>query len=234
MIADLVAKLIAAGTAPDVAAVVVTEAFVAGISAAPTRDVTRDERDENRREQARVRQQRRREKVTRDMRDKPEIVIETKNLDVRDVTRDEKAPLSLENNKQETKKERGASKAASRGQRLPDDWAPSVPDQVVADELIGTERRRDELAKFRDHWKQQPGSKGVKLDWDAAWRNWIRRSAEYGGNRNGHRNLNAPRRSASSEFFAGIAGVAADIAGNGATSGDAGPEVPLGRVNIDG
>lgn len=54
------------------------------------------------------------------------------------------------------------------------------------------------------------------------------------GGRNGSGNLNSPRRSASSDFFAGIAGVAADIAGDRPAPRDAGPEVPLGRVNIDG
>jgi hypothetical protein len=27
---------------------------------------------------------------------------------------------------------------------------------------------------FRDYWIAQPGAKGVKLDWDATWRNWVR------------------------------------------------------------
>ena len=55
-----------------------------------------------------------------------------------------------------------------RGSRLPDDWQPRVEDGT--DEL--------ELAKFRDHWKAAPGQRGVKLDWDATWRNWLRRAAE--------------------------------------------------------
>lgn len=79
-----------------------------------------------------------------------------------------------------------ARKRASRdnGHRLPDDWQPSLPDQAVAGNLFGdgrfgSERLQLELEKFRDHWRQQPGSRGVKLDWDAAWRNWLRRAAEY-------------------------------------------------------
>ena len=28
--------------------------------------------------------------------------------------------------------------------------------------------------KFRDYWISQPGQKGVKLDWFATWRNWVR------------------------------------------------------------
>ncbi len=28
--------------------------------------------------------------------------------------------------------------------------------------------------RFRDHWVSVPGQKGVKLDWKATWRNWVR------------------------------------------------------------
>lgn len=28
---------------------------------------------------------------------------------------------------------------------------------------------------FKDYWIAQPGQKGVKTDWDATWRNWVRR-----------------------------------------------------------
>lgn len=35
-----------------------------------------------------------------------------------------------------------------------------------------------ELQKFCDYWNAQPGQKGVKLDWPATWRNWVRRVAE--------------------------------------------------------
>lgn len=30
-------------------------------------------------------------------------------------------------------------------------------------------------AEFRDYWSAQPGQRGVKLDWEATWRNWVRR-----------------------------------------------------------
>jgi hypothetical protein len=29
-------------------------------------------------------------------------------------------------------------------------------------------------AKFRDHWAAKPGKAGLKLDWDATFRNWVR------------------------------------------------------------
>ena len=65
-----------------------------------------------------------------------------------------------------------------RGSRLPDDWIPARIDTNHAVEAghdpawLG-----DQLARFRDYWTAQPGAKGSKADWDATWRNWIRRSA---------------------------------------------------------
>lgn len=32
--------------------------------------------------------------------------------------------------------------------------------------------------KFRDHWIAQPGQKGVKAEWDAMWRNWVRNEGD--------------------------------------------------------
>lgn len=58
----------------------------------------------------------------------------------------------------------------ARATRLPPDWMPDVFDDWV---------QGPELAKFRDYWIAQPGQKGVKADWNATWRNWIRRASEY-------------------------------------------------------
>jgi uncharacterized protein YdaU (DUF1376 family) len=55
-------------------------------------------------------------------------------------------------------------KSFARGSRLPEDWLPRVEDGNDPTELV----------KFRDYWKGAPGQKGVKLDWDATWRNWLR------------------------------------------------------------
>lgn len=64
------------------------------------------------------------------------------------------------------KKERGTRFALAQ---LPDEWRnycqterPDLnPDSVFAD--------------FGDYWKSLAGSKGVKLDWFATWRGWVRR-----------------------------------------------------------
>jgi hypothetical protein len=33
-----------------------------------------------------------------------------------------------------------------------------------------------ELARFRDHWRAAGGANARKHDWDAAWRNWLRKA----------------------------------------------------------
>jgi hypothetical protein len=64
-----------------------------------------------------------------------------------------------------------------RGQRLPEPFA-------VTDEMREWARReapnvgQSEHDKFCDYWRAQPGQKGVKVDWVATWRNWMRRAQE--------------------------------------------------------
>lgn len=50
----------------------------------------------------------------------------------------------------------------ARGSRLPDDWLPDCDYDLPT------------LEYFRDYWKAVPGQKGIKLDWQATWRNWVR------------------------------------------------------------
>jgi len=65
---------------------------------------------------------------------------------------------------------------SSRGSRLQANWFPEIEEQELANKL-GVNLSA-ELEKFRDYWISQPGQKGVKVDWAATWRNWIRRVAE--------------------------------------------------------
>ncbi len=64
--------------------------------------------------------------------------------------------------------------SAARGTRLPTDcelpqeWFDFCKQQRP--DLNATEV----FAAFRDYWIAQPGQKGVKTDWTATWRNWIR------------------------------------------------------------
>lgn len=64
------------------------------------------------------------------------------------------------------------SVSANRGTRLPQGWLPTG--EGTLSQLAALE-----LDKFRDYWIAQPGQKGVKTDWDATWRNWLRKAKDY-------------------------------------------------------
>lgn len=73
-------------------------------------------------------------------------------------------------------------KPAQRGSRLPPDWA--LPPEWREDALtLGLPWNRiDRTAdSFRDYWLAAAGSKGVKQDWRATWRNWVRREVGESG-----------------------------------------------------
>ena len=67
-------------------------------------------------------------------------------------------------------------KEKQRGSRLAQDWFLPKP----WGEWAQTERPdlniRQTAEQFRDYWIAQAGQKGVKLDWAATWRNWVRNS----------------------------------------------------------
>ena len=71
-----------------------------------------------------------------------------------------------------------SKESGSRGSRLPDGWRPSP--EVVA-QMRSAHPNVDlqaEHAKFTDYWRSKAGKDARKADWDATWRNWIRRAAE--------------------------------------------------------
>jgi uncharacterized protein YdaU (DUF1376 family) len=63
----------------------------------------------------------------------------------------------------------------NRGTRLPTEL--EIPNEYIA----FCQQERQDLdshkvwAQFKDYWTAQPGQKGVKTDWAATWRNWVRR-----------------------------------------------------------
>jgi hypothetical protein len=69
----------------------------------------------------------------------------------------------------ETKKEKN-----KRGSRLAQDWflSKSMGDWATQERPDLDVRQVAE--QFKDYWVAQAGQKGVKLDWDATWRNWVR------------------------------------------------------------
>lgn len=75
-------------------------------------------------------------------------------------------------------KPKGESK---KGKRLPPDWRLPADDLqwAIDNTAMTTQQIGVEAEKFRDYWHAQAGTKGVKLDWAATWRNWIRGSKAY-------------------------------------------------------
>ena len=57
--------------------------------------------------------------------------------------------------------------------RLPPELRRWAEDAGLAPARIGPTAER-----FRDYWMAQPGQKGVKADWPATWRNWVRRDVD--------------------------------------------------------
>lgn len=80
-----------------------------------------------------------------------------------------------------------------RATRIPENWSPGV---VLVDAMFNEcpqVNQQMEHRKFIDYWAAQPGTKGTKLDWNATYRNWIRRASENApktGNRSTDRMMN--------------------------------------------
>lgn len=147
-IASMVAELIAAGCAPDVAAKVVASAFVAGATSVNSTGLPVDTAAEKRREYDRNRKREKRNSTGHPP----------------DSTGVPNSPLSSSINRK-------------RGERLPPDWTPDESLRAFAKELGWSDSQIDsEAANFRDYWIAKPGSGGCKLDWSATWRKWVRSS----------------------------------------------------------
>ena len=72
-----------------------------------------------------------------------------------------------------------------RGVRLPNGWKP---DQPVIDAMRAQYPHIDlraEHDKFTDYWIAKAGKDARKVNWNATWRSWIRRTAEDSSRRSG-------------------------------------------------
>ena len=69
--------------------------------------------------------------------------------------------------------------SVGRAQRIPDDWLPSQDNILFAINEGFQENQVSRIAdKFKDYWTAASGRNAAKKDWDATWRNWVRREAE--------------------------------------------------------
>jgi hypothetical protein len=66
-------------------------------------------------------------------------------------------------------------KGSAKATRIPENWELSAELQ----EWTFKENPRIDIKRvldsFTDYWRSVPAAKGRKLDWDATWRNWVRR-----------------------------------------------------------
>lgn len=129
-----------------------------------------------------------------------------------------------EKRREDTKKDQepsGADAPNKKGSRLPSDWLPSDDlYQMAASRGIHGQALVDEIDKFRDYWLAQPGKKGVKLDWSATFRNWIRNAKPSTGARYGTSNAGSRQPSLSERVYANAQRIiAAERAANGLDDG---------------
>jgi len=73
------------------------------------------------------------------------------------------------------------SLSGAHGARISENWEPDKKTRDEATKLFGndTERIASEFDDFRDHYLGEPGQKGLRLDWNAEARRWLRRSAKW-------------------------------------------------------
>lgn len=65
-----------------------------------------------------------------------------------------------------------------RATRIPPDFEPKPEPEAEA----GIDRQK-ELANFRDYWMAKAGKDAAKLDWQATWRQWVRKADRPGVSR---------------------------------------------------
>lgn len=162
-IADMVERLIAAGTPAAVAAVVVTEAFAAGAASGKSGGSPVDEAAERRRAYDRDRKQRQRDEKRKSGGSPVEVPRTSATVLTLPTT-------SIDSEVKEGKKVR------ARKHPLPPDWTPK-PTHFEAAAKLGI-LRPAVLGKAED-MKIWAGSTGaLKVDWDLTFHGFLRRDAE--------------------------------------------------------
>ena len=102
---------------------------------------------------------------------------ETSRIRNQDVAESRHVPISQESKK----KEEGGSAPRSRGSRIPDPFMLTKAMREWAAEKVPGFDVDAETEQFVDYWRGRSGAGGVKADWAATWRNWMRRAAERRG-----------------------------------------------------
>ena len=68
---------------------------------------------------------------------------------------------------------------SKRGSRLAEDWfLPTAWGEWALGEGFSEAAIRDQAERFRDYWHAAPAARGVKADWLATWRTWMRNARD--------------------------------------------------------
>ena len=153
VVGEIVSRLIAAGTPPDVAAVAVAEAFAAGVASGNSGGIPVDKVAEKRREYDRNRK--------RNKTDSGGIPVDSGGIP--------ESASSLIDFKKEKK----------QGKKLPPEWKPSADHERQASELGHDQRWMSNQAEDMRLWARANEHRAVarKLDWDLTFTTWMRRNA---------------------------------------------------------
>jgi hypothetical protein len=223
-VGELVERLVDAGLSIAEASEIIAAAVAAGAATATYR-----------KSPAAIRQQRYRErnKASRNRND----VTPSETVTNRNEPSQKRNALRSSLSKEE-KKEEVEVKRERRAASLPDGWRPPPEDWSFGLEQLGEPGAEEELKKFTDH---ALANGRTAKNWNAAWRNWVRRAVEYRGARNGQRphfdrsnTAAGTQQSGSDAILAGVAAAAdrrARARGQGRAAeapADAG-ELDLGR-----
>ncbi len=98
-------------------------------------------------------------------------VVETTSEQI-ETSSDNQPPI----HEQENVPKKAKRAQANRGCRLPEDFEPDY--DFAIEEGLPPERVKVEIAKFRDYWRSKAGANATKTDWQATWRNWVRKAIE--------------------------------------------------------
>lgn len=165
MIGDLVSRLIAAGTPPEVAAVVVTEAFAAGFSSAGNPVESRLE------------------KIRAADRDRKRNKINSSGIPAESIGILE-TPLTLSSLQQEENSKKEGKKVRARKIPIPAEWQPSEVHFEAAAKLGVSREAVLNKAEDMRIWAGSNGS--LKKDWDLTFHGFLRRDAQkYSSQSNG-------------------------------------------------
>ena len=147
-----------------------------------------------------------------------------------ETTTDISPPLIPPQGGKRSKRKRGTRfNDSEHGGIVLDDWLAWAQNEGMPPEAA-----KREAAKFTDYWASVPGQRGVKIDWAATWRNWIRRAMETGSyqvqtNQGGHED----DFDAYMQHLAGIVAAAGEEGSDGSAGGDSGADASA-RLDEEG